>query len=140
MFDLPENTNVTLGLAIKPYPRFRLPGHCRYSIAYHSKSDKAYNYPFTATPLAPSLKEGDVGDGYRPRNGTFLFSHATVVNLRMRLLASTDTTSFLPFAPMVPVACMPISGNVALFHRGQCGEVGFGPKLRHSSTPTGLRQ
>jgi len=75
MFDLPENTNVAVGLATKPYPHFRLPGHCRYSVAYHSNGDKSYNYPFTATPLAPSLKEGDVvGVGYRPRSGTVFFT------------------------------------------------------------------
>ncbi|KAI9508769.1 SPRY-domain-containing protein [Russula earlei] len=75
MFDLPENTNVAVGLATKPYPHFRLPGHCRYSVAYHSNGDKTYNYPFTATPLAPSLKEGDVvGIGYRPRSGTVFFT------------------------------------------------------------------
>jgi hypothetical protein len=75
MFDLPENTNVAVGLATKPYPHFRLPGHCRYSVAYHSNGDKTYNYPFTATPLAPSFKEGDVvGVGYRPRSGTVFFT------------------------------------------------------------------
>ncbi|KAI0307816.1 concanavalin A-like lectin/glucanase domain-containing protein [Multifurca ochricompacta] len=75
MFDLPESTNVAVGLATKPYPHFRLPGHCRYSVAYHSNGDKSYNYPFTATPLAPSLKEGDVvGVGYRPRSGTVFFT------------------------------------------------------------------
>jgi hypothetical protein len=75
MFDLPESTNVAVGLATKPYPHFRLPGHARYSVAYHSNGDKTYNYPFTATPLAPSLKEGDiVGVGYRPRSGTVFFT------------------------------------------------------------------
>jgi SPRY domain-containing protein len=75
MFDLPESTNVAVGLATKPYPHFRLPGHCRYSVAYNSNGDKTHNYPFTATPLAPSLKEGDVvGVGYRPRSGTVFFT------------------------------------------------------------------
>ena len=75
MFDLPENTNVAVGLATKPYPHFRLPGQCRYSVAYHSNGDKTYNYPFTAIPLAPSFKEGDVvGVGYRPRSGTVFFT------------------------------------------------------------------
>ncbi|KAI0002012.1 concanavalin A-like lectin/glucanase domain-containing protein [Russula vinacea] len=75
MFDLPESTNVAVGLATKPFPHFCLPGHCRYSVAYHSNGDKTYNYPFTATPLAPSLKEGDViGVGYRPRSGTVFFT------------------------------------------------------------------
>ena len=36
MFDLPPIINVAVGLATKPYPSFRLPGHSRFSIAYHS--------------------------------------------------------------------------------------------------------
>ncbi|KAI0274653.1 concanavalin A-like lectin/glucanase domain-containing protein [Gloeopeniophorella convolvens] len=75
MFDLPESTNIGVGLATKPYPHFRLPGHSRYSVAYHSNGDKTYNYPFTASTFAPSLKEGDViGVGYRPRSGTVFFT------------------------------------------------------------------
>jgi hypothetical protein len=74
MFDLPEIRTLLSGLATKPYPHFRLPGHCRYFVAYHSSGDKTYNYPFTATSLAPSLKEGDVvGVGYRPRSGIVFF-------------------------------------------------------------------
>ena len=75
MFDLPETTNVAIGLATKPYPSFRLPGLCRHSVAYHSNGDKSHNYPFTATPCGTSLKEGDVlGVGYRPRSGTVFFT------------------------------------------------------------------
>ncbi|KAL0951108.1 hypothetical protein HGRIS_007845 [Hohenbuehelia grisea] len=75
MFDLPESTNVGVGLATKPYPSFRLPGHNRYSVAYHSNGDKSHNYPFTATSFGPALKEGDVlGVGYRPRTGTVFFT------------------------------------------------------------------
>lgn len=75
MFDLPSTTNVAVGLATKPYPTFRLPGWNRYSIAYHSNGDKSYNYPFTATPFGPPLREGDVlGVGYRPRTGTVFFT------------------------------------------------------------------
>ncbi|KAI0030663.1 concanavalin A-like lectin/glucanase domain-containing protein [Vararia minispora EC-137] len=75
MFDLPESTNVAVGLATKPYPSFRLPGHGRYSIAYHSSGDKSHNYPFTATSYGAMLKEGDVlGVGYRPRSGTVFFT------------------------------------------------------------------
>ncbi|KAK7463636.1 Protein ssh4 [Stygiomarasmius scandens] len=75
MFDLPESTNVAIGLATKPYPTFRLPGWNRYSVAYHSNGDKSYNYPFTATSFGSSLKEGDVlGVGYRPRSGTVFFT------------------------------------------------------------------
>ncbi|KAI0735225.1 concanavalin A-like lectin/glucanase domain-containing protein [Earliella scabrosa] len=75
MFDLPETTNVAIGLATKPYPPFRLPGLCRHSVAYHSNGDKSHNFPFTATPCGSSLKEGDVlGVGYRPRSGTVFFT------------------------------------------------------------------
>ncbi|KAG8819235.1 Rsp5p-dependent ubiquitination, sorting of cargo proteins at the multivesicular body [Serendipita sp. 401] len=75
MFDLPSTTNVAVGLATKPYPTFRLPGWNRYSVAYHSSGDKSYNYPFTATPFGPPLREGDVlGVGYRPRTGVVFFT------------------------------------------------------------------
>ncbi|THH28880.1 hypothetical protein EUX98_g5299 [Antrodiella citrinella] len=75
MFDLPETTNVAVGLATKPYPSFRLPGHSRYSVAYQSNGDKSHNYPFTATSFGSALKEGDVlGVGYRPRTGTVFFT------------------------------------------------------------------
>ncbi|RDB28507.1 Protein ssh4 [Hypsizygus marmoreus] len=75
MFDLPETTTVAVGLATKPYPPFRLPGLNRYSVAYHSNGDKSHNYPFTASPFGPVLKEGDVlGVGYRPRTGTVFFT------------------------------------------------------------------
>ena len=75
MFDLPQTTNVAVGLATKPYPPFRLPGLCRYSVAYHSNGDKSYNYPFASSTYGPSLKEGDVlGIAYRPRTGTVFFT------------------------------------------------------------------
>ncbi|KIO20585.1 hypothetical protein M407DRAFT_81421, partial [Tulasnella calospora MUT 4182] len=75
MFDLPPGTNVSIGLATKPYPSFRLPGHSRHSIAYHSSGEKSYNYPFTTVSYGPPLKEGDVlGIGYRPRTGSVFFT------------------------------------------------------------------
>lgn len=75
MFDLPEGTNVAVGLSTKPYPSFRLPGWSRFSIAYHANGDKSHNYPFTSTSFGPSLKEGDVlGVGYRPRSGTVFYT------------------------------------------------------------------
>lgn len=75
MFDLPPTTHVSVGLATKPYPAFRLPGHNRYSVAYHSSGDKSYNYPFTQSTFGAVLKEGDVlGVGYRPRSGTVFFT------------------------------------------------------------------
>ena len=75
MFDLPETTTVSVGLATKPYPPFRLPGYGRFSVAYHSTGDKSHNYPFTTSSFGPQLKEGDVlGVGYRPRTGTVFFT------------------------------------------------------------------
>lgn len=75
MFDLPQSTNVAVGLATKPYPPFRLPGLNRFSVAYHSTGEKSHNCPFTIAPFGPILKEGDVlGIGYRPRNGTVFFT------------------------------------------------------------------
>lgn len=75
MFDLPPTTSVAIGLATKPYPVFRMPGLCKYSVAYHSNGDKVHNFPFTAQQYGPSLKEGDVlGVGYRPRTGTVFYT------------------------------------------------------------------
>ncbi|KAF8584981.1 SPRY-domain-containing protein [Ramaria rubella] len=75
MFDLPLTTHVSVGLATKPYPSFRLPGHNRFSVAYHSSGDKSHNYPFTQGTFGSVLKEGDVlGVGYRPRSGTVFFT------------------------------------------------------------------
>ncbi|KAK7064174.1 protein ssh4 [Favolaschia claudopus] len=75
MFDLPESTTVSVGLATKPYPSFRLPGLNRYSVAYHSNGEKSHNYPFMTSQFGPPLKEGDVlGVGYRPRTGTVFFT------------------------------------------------------------------
>lgn len=75
LFDYPETTNIAIGLATKPYPAFRLPGQCRYSVAYHSNGDKSHNYPFTVHSYGQPLKEGDVlGVGYRPRSGTVFFT------------------------------------------------------------------
>ncbi|KAG8845801.1 Rsp5p-dependent ubiquitination, sorting of cargo proteins at the multivesicular body [Tulasnella sp. 330] len=75
MFDLPIGTNVSIGLATKPYPSFQLPGHNRHSIAYHSNGDKSYNYPFTISSYGSPLKEGDVlGVGYKPRTGSVFFT------------------------------------------------------------------
>lgn len=75
MFDLPTTTNVAVGLTTKPYPSFRLPGLCRYSVGYHSNGDKSHNWPFTAVSCGSALKEGDVlGVGYRPRTGSVFFT------------------------------------------------------------------
>ncbi len=75
IFDLPSTTSLAIGLATKPYPPFQLPGFGRLSVAYHSNGDRSHNYPFTARPFGPELKEGDVlGVGFRPRAGTVFFT------------------------------------------------------------------
>lgn len=76
MYDLPEGSEVAVGLATKPYPSFRLPGWNRLSLGYFSGDGfKCHNYPFTSTSYGPPLKEGDVlGVGYRPRTGTVFFT------------------------------------------------------------------
>ncbi|BGP26363.1 endosomal SPRY domain protein [Rhodotorula toruloides] len=76
MYDKPETTNVSVGLATKPYPSFRLPGLSRYSVGYHSADGfKSHSFPFTSTSYGAPLLEGDVlGVGYRPRSGLIFFT------------------------------------------------------------------
>lgn len=76
LYDKAPNTEVSIGLATKPYPSFRLPGWSRYSVAYFASDGfKSHNYPFTASSHGPPLNEGDVlGVGYRPRTGTVFFT------------------------------------------------------------------
>ncbi|KAH9820775.1 concanavalin A-like lectin/glucanase domain-containing protein [Melampsora americana] len=71
-----DSTDISIGLATKPYPTFRLPGWNRLSIGYFASDGfKAHNYPFTATSYGPPLKQGDVlGVGYRPRTGAVFFT------------------------------------------------------------------
>lgn len=71
-----DSTEISIGLATKPYPTFRLPGWNRLSIGYFASDGfKAHNYPFTATSYGPPLKQGDVlGVGYRPRTGAVFFT------------------------------------------------------------------
>ncbi|KWU42996.1 SPRY-domain-containing protein, partial [Rhodotorula sp. JG-1b] len=76
MYEKPSATNVSIGLATKPYPSFRMPGMSRYSVGYHSQDGfKSHSFPFTATSYGPALLEGDtLGVGYRPRTGTVFFT------------------------------------------------------------------
>ncbi|KAK4702636.1 Ran-binding protein 9/10, partial [Phenoliferia sp. Uapishka_3] len=75
-YEKPEATVVSIGLATKPFPSFRLPGSSKYSVGYFSSDGfKAHSYPFTSQSYGPPLKEGDVlGVGYRPRTGTVFFT------------------------------------------------------------------
>ncbi|CAO1638152.1 unnamed protein product [Parajaminaea phylloscopi] len=76
MFTKPESTNISLGLATKPYPSFRMPGWSKYSVGYFSQDGfKSHNYPFAAQSYGPAYLQGDViGVGYRPRTGTVFFT------------------------------------------------------------------
>ncbi|TIB67883.1 SPRY-domain-containing protein [Wallemia mellicola] len=75
LFEITPSTKVSFGLATKPYPSFRLPGDCKYSVSYDTEGQAAYNYPFTSHTIGSPLLEGDVlGIGYKPRTGTVFFT------------------------------------------------------------------
>ncbi|KAK7418577.1 Protein ssh4 [Neonectria magnoliae] len=75
IYDKPESTLLSIGMATKPYPLFRLPGYHKYSVAYQSTGSRRYNQPFNGTPYGPQLVQGDVvGVGYRPRTGAIFFT------------------------------------------------------------------
>ncbi|CAO3657541.1 unnamed protein product [Mucor hiemalis] len=76
MFDKPESTIVSVGVATKPYPSWRLPGWNRYSIGYFSNNGcKYFSSPFSGKSYGIPFNHGDiVGVGYRHRTGTLFFT------------------------------------------------------------------
>ncbi|KAK6464216.1 hypothetical protein DFJ63DRAFT_284322 [Scheffersomyces coipomensis] len=73
----PEETVISIGFSIKPYPWFRLPGRHAHSISYDSNGYRRYNQPFKFEydPPFPKFAVGDViGVGYRVRSGTVFFT------------------------------------------------------------------
>ncbi|CAL3965086.1 hypothetical protein PZA11_002082 [Diplocarpon coronariae] len=75
IYDKPETTLISIGVATKPYPLFRLPGWHKYSVAYTSTGHRRYNQPFSGPAYGPQFVQGDViGVGYRPRTGTIFFT------------------------------------------------------------------
>ncbi|KAK2603792.1 Protein ssh4 [Conoideocrella luteorostrata] len=75
VFEKPEDTLLSIGMATKPYPPFRLPGYHKYSVAYFSDGSRHYNQPFNSTPYGEPLATGDIiGVGYRPRTGAIFFT------------------------------------------------------------------
>ncbi|KAM0438960.1 hypothetical protein ACHAPT_001721 [Fusarium lateritium] len=75
IYEKPETTLLSIGMATKPYPLFRLPGYHKYSVGYQSTGTRRYNQPFGAAPYGPQLVQGDVvGVGYRPRTGAIFFT------------------------------------------------------------------
>ncbi|ERT02303.1 protein ssh-4 [Sporothrix schenckii ATCC 58251] len=72
IYDKPDNTLLSIGMATKPYPLFRF--H-KFSAAYLSSGTRRYNQPFNATPYGLPFVQGDViGVGYRPRTGSIFFT------------------------------------------------------------------
>ncbi|CEP10608.1 hypothetical protein [Parasitella parasitica] len=93
MFDKPETTLVSVGIATKPYPSWRLPGLLnymglgtqvlynslgwnRFSIGYFSSNgSKCFSSPFNYKSYGLPYKHGDViGVGYRHRTGSVFFT------------------------------------------------------------------
>lgn len=73
----PEDTIISIGIGVMPYPWFRLPGRHAHTISYDSNGYRRHNQPFKfeSEPPFPKLIEGDVvGVGYRTRNGTVFFT------------------------------------------------------------------
>ncbi|KAH6664319.1 SPRY domain-containing protein [Verticillium dahliae] len=60
IYDKPGNTLLSIGMATKPYPLFRLPGFHKYSAAYTSTGQRRYNQPFNGTQYGPQYVQGDV--------------------------------------------------------------------------------
>ncbi|KAG1319146.1 hypothetical protein G6F62_011989 [Rhizopus arrhizus] len=76
ILQLHKEDKVAIGLATKPYPRWRLPGWHKHSIAYHSDSGSVYvSNSINERPYGPPIKEGDVvGIGYLYQSGTVFFT------------------------------------------------------------------
>lgn len=75
MYDLPENSLISVGLATRPFPLFRMPGWDKHSVAYISDGTRRISAPFKARPYAQRYRQGDVvGCGYRPRTGYIFFT------------------------------------------------------------------
>ncbi|KAK3370125.1 concanavalin A-like lectin/glucanase domain-containing protein [Podospora didyma] len=75
VYEKPDTTLMSIGMATKPYPLFRLPGYHKYSVAYLSNGTRRFNQPFNPNQYGPCIVQGDViGVGYRPRTGTIFFT------------------------------------------------------------------
>ncbi|CAB4423900.1 unnamed protein product, partial [Rhizophagus irregularis] len=63
------NTNIAIGVATKPFPCYRLPGHTEYSIGYHSNDGQVYqNSMYNGWEYGPSWNNihTTIGCGYKP--------------------------------------------------------------------------
>ncbi|KAJ1976494.1 Protein ssh4 [Dimargaris verticillata] len=91
----PEETNVAIGLATKPYPNWRLCGWNKHSVGIHTDSGSLYhNSPFRATICGERCYEGDViGCGYVPQEGLVFFTRN---GLRYKTFLSNVYKTFFP--------------------------------------------
>ncbi|KAK4510726.1 uncharacterized protein ATC70_005159 [Mucor velutinosus] len=76
VLQLSDQDTLAIGFATKPYPRWRIPGWHRHSIAYHSNSGTVFaSDPSFGRSYGPAVKEGDVvGVGYLYQSGTVFFT------------------------------------------------------------------
>ncbi|KAI7905534.1 concanavalin A-like lectin/glucanase domain-containing protein [Cokeromyces recurvatus] len=76
IFEKPESTTISVGVATKPYPTWRLPGWNRYSIGYFSNNGyKYFSSPFNGKPYGIPFDRGDtIGVGYKHRTGSIFFT------------------------------------------------------------------
>ncbi|KAL9537600.1 hypothetical protein MBANPS3_011632 [Mucor bainieri] len=76
VLQLNEQDTLAIGFATQPYPRWRIPGWHRHSIAYHSNSGTVFaSDPSLGRPYGPAIKQGDVvGVGYLCQSGTVFFT------------------------------------------------------------------
>ncbi|CAO3613492.1 unnamed protein product [Mucor hiemalis] len=74
ILQLNEQDTLAIGFATKPYPRWRLPGWHRHSVAYHSNTGHVFASD-RGRAYGPSFKQGDViGVGYLYQSGTVFFT------------------------------------------------------------------
>ncbi|PHZ10717.1 uncharacterized protein RHIMIDRAFT_194594, partial [Rhizopus microsporus ATCC 52813] len=92
---------VAIGFATKPYPRWRLPGWHKHSVAYHSNSGAVFVSDSTyGRPYGPPIKEGDVvGVGYLYQSGTIFFTQ----NGKVRCLSFTSKALIGFKYPIFPI-------------------------------------
>ncbi|KAI8880835.1 SPRY-domain-containing protein [Backusella circina FSU 941] len=71
-----NESRIAIGLSTKPYPRWRLPGWHRHSVAYHSRNGAVYaSNSVSGRSYGPPFKQGDViGVGYLYQSGTVFFT------------------------------------------------------------------
>ncbi|KAJ1722852.1 Protein ssh4 [Coemansia erecta] len=74
--ELPENTNVAVGIAMKSYPPLRMAGWASNSVAYHTANGVVYySHPLDSCRKCPRARTSDtIGVGWRPRSGKMFFA------------------------------------------------------------------